>query len=744
MTSQQHMFSADIQQLMHLIIHTFYSNKDVFLRELISNASDALDKVRYASLQDKDVLKNESSLRIRLTLDKANKRIMIEDTGIGMDDVDMKNNIGTIASSGTKRFIDALQEQVSDVQQIGQFGVGFYSAFLVANRLIVRSKKLDKQYIWESNGETSFTINEDIDASPDDILTRGTRLELYLRDDAESYLEESKIRDIIKTHSQFISFPIQLLVNKTREIEVETEPTETKYDNEDDSKEEESEITVEEVKEKKSNEKKVETYTEWEDLNDQKPVWSRNASEVTDEEYQSFYKSISGQYDNFKKHIHFAVEGQADVKGILFIPSKKPYDMFQQQGSDRKNIKLYVKRVFVTDSFTDLLPEYMNFMYGVVNSDDLPLTVSREMLRHNKVIKVIKKTLVKQAIKMIQSLTKNSEGEDDEDTYLAFYNEFSKNIKLGVHEDDKNRNSLLPLLRFASSIKQEGKYSSLDEYVERMKEHQPGIYYMTGDKLQQMRNSSFLQRVQKKGYEVLLMDDPLDEYLTQKVTEYKDKKLICITKEGVDLGESETDKESMTQYEETYAPLCEYMKKILDKRVENVVVTDSLTTSPCCMVTSSYGLSPNMERIMRAQTLGDKNNFMLQMMAGKKILQLNPTHPLIRGLAVRHNRGDDLTDTIALLHESSSLSAGYDIDRPDELAKLIFGIVSSPVEKESLDSELESVRKKFLKRKDEQAKLAEEKAKDNAKKDVNNELLQKQEVKLDDIQEEIENDVVCE
>lgn len=417
----KHTFGADIQQLMHIIIHTFYSNKDVFLRELISNASDALDKVRYASLQDASLLEGNGDLNIRIQYNKEDKKLVITDSGIGMNKEDIIQNIGTIASSGTKRFLQALEEK-KDINLIGQFGVGFYSAFLVADRVVVRTKKAGdtQQYVWESAGESTFSLEED--NSSETALVRGTSIELYLREeDNTEYGNVQKLKDIIKTHSEFISFPIQLEVQKTREVPVQVESAEEDEDSDDDKP------VIEEVSEEKKEPKTTtETYNEWETLNSLKPIWLRKADEIEPDEYKSFYTSFSSAGSEFITHSHFSVEGQVNVNGLLFVPKSAPVDIFTKDA--KQHIKLYVKRVFITDQFDDILPDYLKFIQGVIDSEDLPLTVSREMLQQNKTVMSVKNIIVKQSLKMLESLT------DNEDEYNTFYAEYAKNLKLGVHE----------------------------------------------------------------------------------------------------------------------------------------------------------------------------------------------------------------------------------------------------------------------------------------------------------------------
>eukprot|EP00262_Sarcandra_glabra_P011626 TRINITY_DN282_c0_g3_i3.p1 TRINITY_DN282_c0_g3~~TRINITY_DN282_c0_g3_i3.p1 ORF type:complete len:797 (+),score=206.22 TRINITY_DN282_c0_g3_i3:149-2539(+) len=658
-------YQAEVSRLLDLIVHSLYSHKEVFLRELVSNASDALDKLRFLSVTEPSLLGDFSELEIRIKPDPDNGTITITDTGIGMTREELIDCLGTIAQSGTSKFLKAIKENKdigADTDLIGQFGVGFYSAFLVADRVVVSTKspKSDKQYVWEAVADSSsFVIREETD--PENILRRGTQITLYLRpDDKHEFAEPTRIQGLVKNYSQFVSFPIYTWQEKSRTVEVE---------------EEEEPKEGEEPKaegEKKMKKKSVtEKYWDWELANETKPIWMRSPKEIEKDEYNEFYKKTFNDFLDPLGYTHFTTEGEVEFRSVLYIPGMAPLNNEDLVNPKTKNIRLYVKRVFISDDFDgELFPRYLSFVKGVVDSNDLPLNVSREILQESRIVRIMRKRLVRKTFDMIQDI---SESENKED-YKKFWENFGKLLKLGCIEDSGNHKRITPLLRFYSS-KSEEEVISLDEYVENMGENQKAIYYLATDSLKSAKTAPFLEKLVQKDIEVLYLVEPIDEVAIQNLQTYKEKKFVDISKEDLELGDEDEVKERETKQE--YNLLCDWIKQQLGDKVAKVQVSKRLSSSPCVLVSGKFGWSANMERLMKAQTLGDTSS--LEFMRGRRILEINPDHPIIKDLDAACKNAPESTEAqraVDLLYDTALISSGFSPDSPAELGNKIYEMMA--------------------------------------------------------------------
>lgn len=656
---------------MDLIINSLYSDKDIFLRELVSNAADACDKKRFLSLTD-DSASGTNGLEIKIKCNPEDNTITIEDSGVGMTKNELINNLGKIAQSGTRAFVQALGEgKVSDVNLIGQFGVGFYSAYLVANRVEVVTKSMQDgsvQYRWTSTADSQYTIEEDVSGDP--IEGSGTRLILHLKEEALEYLESSKMEDLLQRYSEFIEFPISVWKENTTYERVPDE---------------EANKDLKEGEEPKM--KTVPITTEgYQRVNNQKPIWLRPPKEVDDEEYQDFYKTtFRAAYDEPMKWSHFVLEGQVECKSLLYIPGMLPFelsrDMFDENA---RNIRLYVKRVFINDKFEDLMPRWLKFVRGVVDSDDLPLNVSREILQKSKVLSIINKRLVRKSLDMILDLAKD----EDESKYVMFWNNFGKYLKVGVVEDDRNRKEIASLLRFFSNKSGE-EFTSLDKYVEAMAEGQKSIYYVTGDGRENASMSPVIEKLASRGYEVLFATEPLDEIMMETLRSYKDFDVVDAAKENLKLDDEDEDaKKQKEVLRQEFQQVADYLEVLLKGKIQKVVVTNLLTDSPAALVQGAYGMSPTMQRYMRAQAVASGGSLPEMNQA---VLEINPNHPIVRDLdrMVKEDKeSKELEERALLIYDVAAMTSGYDVADTKQFAVRVMKLMGQNVDGNVKDAEV--------------------------------------------------------
>mmetsp|Transcript_24384 Transcript_24384/g.39305 ORF Transcript_24384/g.39305 Transcript_24384/m.39305 type:complete len:808 (+) Transcript_24384:78-2501(+) len=703
-------FQAEVSRLMDIIINSLYSNREIFIRELISNASDALDKIRFESLKDKDAA-GDIPLEIRIEYDQDAKTLTIQDSGVGMSKEDLVKNLGTVAKSGTTDFVEKAASGTDSLSLIGQFGVGFYSVYLVSDEVTVFSKKngFDQQ-VWKSSANQTFSVAPDPRGGT---LKRGTAVTLKLKEDAEEFTNPEILERLIKKYSQFIQFPIYLHTHKMESKEVpveEEEKPEEADEGEKSESEEEDDLEVADEEDEEEKKPKTKTVTEkvweWKHINTNKPIWTRKPADIEEKEYIDFYKALTKDTEDPIEYSHFSAEGEISFKSILYVPKKAPRGYYDNYYKKSTALKLYVRKVLISEEFEDFMPRYLGFIKGVVDSEDLPLNVSRETLQQSKVLRVMSKKLTRKAIAMLRKMAEDCEedDEDDEDSeeeeeeeenekeckYDTFFAEFGKSLKLGIIEDSTNKKKLAKLIRYETS-KSEGKFIGLQEYVENMPESQEHIYYITGENKDAVKNSPFIERLTRKGIEVVYMVDPLDEYVINSIPEFDGVKLMSVTKEDLEITQSEAAKEREKKLKEEFKPFSEWLAKKLGKKVSKVEVSNRLAQSPCVLVTSKYGWSANMERIMKAQTLG--NAEAQPWMKASKILEINPKHPLIKELKSRadsDSEGDDLDNLIDLLFGTAMLTSGFPVTDPKIFASNIHAVIAKNLGVESLEVELEA------------------------------------------------------
>lgn len=627
-TTEKLEFRAEVKQLLQLMIHSLYSNKEIVLRELISNASDAADKLRFEGLSNGALYENDSDLKIRIAYDKANRTISISDNGIGMNKGEVINNIGTIAKSGTKEFFNALTgDQAKDANLIGQFGVGFYSSFIIADKVTLITRRAgEKEAVqWQSTGEGDFTI-ETVEKT-----SRGTEVILHLREGEDEFLNDWKLKTIIRKYSDHITLPILMKKSEWKEGENgaggEMVPTD-----------------------------------EDETINKASALWARSKTDITEEEYQEFYKHVSHDFENPLAYSHSRVEGKQEYISLLYVPSKAPFDLYDRER--RQGIKLYVKRVFIMEDAEKLMPQYLRFVRGVIDSADLPLNVSREILQDSRDVEAIKNGSVKKVLGLLEDLAENKP-----EQYATFWAEFGRVMKEGPGEDFANKDKIAGLLRFASThADNDTQNVSFKDYIGRMKPEQEAIYYITADTFAAAQHSPHLEIFRKKGIEVLLMSDKVDEWLLGSLTEFESKKLQSIAKGDLDLGklEDEAEKEAQKKVEDEAKPLVERIQTTLGQSVKEVRVTHRLTDSPACLVAGEHDLSGNLARILKAA--GQKAP------DSKPILEINPSHRLIERLK---NESDEakFADYAHVVFDQALLAEGGQLEDPASFVKRMNSLI---------------------------------------------------------------------
>jgi len=663
-------FQAEVGRVMDIIINSLYSDKDIFLRELVSNAADACDKKRFLSITspDRDGFIVNDRPQIWIKANEEKNTLVIEDSGVGMTRQELINNLGRIAQSGTSKFLEAIGDTSKDnVNLIGQFGVGFYSSYLVANKVEVVTRSMQpgsKQLRWESDSGSSFSVSVDneSDVSDDEkIKTSGTKIILHIKENSSKYLQQYTLNELLTKYSEFIEFPIHLW-KETTEYVKET------YEGKTQSMKKNEENKSKTVPKKTLGFKK---------LNNQKPIWLRTPKEVKQEEYEKFYKSsFRAAYDEPQKWSHFTLEGSVEFKALLYIPGMLPFELSKDMFDENtRNIRLYVKRVFINDKFEGIMPRWLNFIRGVVDSNDLPLNVSREILQRSRVLGIINKKLVRKSLEMFRDLASDS----DEKKYITFWNNFGKYLKVGVVEDQRNKEDIIPLLRFWS-IKSGDKYTSLDAYVDEMPEGQKSIYYVSGEGKEKTKLQPVIEKLSSRGYDVLFMTEALDEITIEAIRKYKEFDIVDASKEGLDIEEKdENTKNEKKRLSEKYSKVIEYLQVELTGLVEKVVISTLLTSSPAALVQGAYGVSPSMQRYMKAQSVAAGSDATATNMINKAILEINPNHPIVQELESMVEKNIEKTQTRTfsmLLYDVARITSGYEISDSGEFAKRVMSLMT--------------------------------------------------------------------
>jgi len=681
-------FTSNVAKMLDILINSLYTNRNIFLREIISNASDALDKIRFLYLTNPKDPKTDSGetpeMDIRIRLDNARRAFIMRDGGIGMTKNELAEHLGSLGTSGTKGFLEKLKE-TNDANLIGQFGVGFYSVFLVADKVLVASKsdESDKQWVWESAGNGEFFLYEDPRGNT---LGRGTELTLELKKDADEFLDADKVKETIHRYSEFIHFPIYIETKTTEKVPKAAVEAEGEEKPEGDAHEEEEEEV---------------TKVSWKLVNENKPIWTRSPKELKEEDYNKFYKALTKDYDNPMYFTHFSAEGEVEFKALLFIPARMPYNALDNTQL-QSNIRLYVRRVFITDEFKDLLPRYLNFIRGVVDSDDLPLNVSREVLQESRILKIIKKKLVRKALGMLQDVAehdkkleadKKEAKEDAEEEaapaggkkltevlYPKVWEEFGKSLRLGLIEDGSNRARLTKLLRYKSS-KSEDAYTSLEDYVERMPKGQKAIYFIAGESIEKIKQAPVLEDAIRRDVEVLYMTDAIDEYVVHHVTDFAGHKLSNLNKENIKFEDTtKKDKAIEAKRKERFEPLIHFLKELFSaEKLAKVVLTKRRTSEPFILSSPQHGVSANMQRIMKWQALGQER----QSDDAKRVLEVNPLHPLVDEVfkRVQVDPADKVAEDIAyVLYDVAALQNGFDVQDAQLLSRRVNRILRQSVD----------------------------------------------------------------